>query len=398
MARTAGELGSWAVVGALAAAVVLQPLACRTPEGEGTGPAGDALIALLADAGPEVVVPTLDRALVASEALVESAEAWAAAEASGGDVAASREAAQEAWRGAVAVWQEAEVLQLGPGASSVTAAGGADLRDEVYSWPTVNPCRVDQETVYGGWSEAAFFEQSLVNVYGLDALETLLFAAPGVNACPGQVDINADGSWDAFGEAGVQLRRAEYAVIAATGVRDTIADLRGRWDDWALVLGAADAPYESPEDALNAVFDALFYLELYTKDRKLARPLGLKDCVGTACVGEVETPLAGGSNEWIAANLRGFRALYTGAGGAGMDDLLRSLGEDDLADAMAAALDEADAAAAALEVPIDEAALGDPAPAVALHDAVKGVTDLLKGDLATVLVLQVPAEAAGDND
>ena len=39
--------------------------------------------------------------------------------------------------------------QLGPAASALTT-GGEGLRDEVYSWPTVNPCRVDQETGCAG--------------------------------------------------------------------------------------------------------------------------------------------------------------------------------------------------------------------------------------------------------
>ena len=64
---------------------------------------------------------------------------------------------------------------------------------------------------------------------------------------------------------------------------------------------------------------------------------------------------------------------------------------------MIAALDQADALRPA-DTPIDLAGTEDPVDAEALYVAVKGVTDLLKGDLATVLVVTIPAEADGDND
>jgi predicted lipoprotein len=404
MVRTAGDLRGWLVLVALGAAALVQPLACNDGS-KAPPPTADVLLELLADVGPEVVEPALLGASQSADALVAACLAWAETESAGGDTSSARASAQEAWRGAMERWQEVEVLQIGPAASSLTAVAGLDLRDEVYSWPTTNPCRVDQETVYGGYAQPDFFEVSLVNSYGLDALETLLFSAPAVNACPGQVDINADGSWDTLGEDGVQQRRADYAVVVAGGVRDTIVSLQQAWSaqggDFSGKVargGEEGSPYASPEQALNAVFDALFYVELQTKDKKLARPLGLLDCAGTDCADEVETPVAGGSQVWIAANLRSFRALFTGGAGTGMDELVRSLGEEELADAVLSALDQADAAAAALTVPVDVAATTDPAPALALHAAIKGVTDLLKGDLATLLVLQVPSEAAGDND
>jgi hypothetical protein len=100
----------------------------------------------------------------------------------------------------------------------------------------------------------------------------------------------------------------------------------------------------------------------------------------------------------VVVNLRAFRTLYLGGDGAGVDDLLRALGEASLADAMLAALDVADAAAAAVTNPYDVAMAGDRAPMDALYAAVKAVTDLWKGDVATVLTMQIPGEAAGDAD
>jgi predicted lipoprotein len=402
MARTAGDVRGWALVGFLGLIAVTQPWGCNKDDDTGPGPTEEALSELLADTWPFVLEPALSAAHADAVALVGATEAWAAAERAGTGEAEARAAAQEAWRAAMASWQEVEVMQIGPAGSSLTAVGGQDLRDEAYSWPTTNPCRVDQETVAAEWGTAGWFEAELVNVYGLDALETLLFSEPNVNACPAQVDINTSGSWAALGEDGVQQNRADYAVAVATHYAETVATIAAAWDpeqgDFAGTFAAASSPYEGQTQALNAVFDALYYLETRTTDRKLGGPLGLRDCGQDDCLPFVETRTAGGSNVWIAQNLVGFRSLFTAGEGTGMEDLLRSLGHDAVADDMLGRLDRADAAAAALTIPVDEAATTDPTAALALHAALIEVTDLLETDVATILAMQIPAEADGDND
>jgi hypothetical protein len=89
----------------------------------------------------------------------------------------------------------------------------------------------------------------------------------------------------------------------------------------------------------------------------------------------------------VAENLRGFRLMVTGGDGPGMDDLLVALEQEDLSTALLGATDAAIASA-------DE---GRPLD-VELHDAVREVTQLLEGDVATVLSLRIPSEAAGDAD
>ena len=60
--------------------------------------------------------------------------------------------------------------------------------------------------------------------------------------------------------------------------------------------------------------------------------------------------------------------------------------------------DDADAAVTALSMGLNETLTRDPDMLDAAHEAIKEVTDLLKIDIATVLSLEVPSEAAGDND
>ncbi len=397
---TVRAMSSWALLGGMALLAAIPPggAGCAgpldtSPTGSTDLPSGDVLSATLASSADGAILPTLTRFVAAMEALDGAVVAWQAAP----EDAGAQAGAQAAWADAMAVWQEAELMQVGPAGSSLTAIGGQDLRDRIYSWPSINPCRVDQETVERDYDEPGFADSELVNVLGLDAIEHLVYAGDG-NTCPGQVEINTEGTWDALGE-GVAAHRADYVAVLVDDVQASAEALVAAWegsfgDDLATGRGA----YASQQEALNALYDGLFYLEKTTKDRKLATPLGIIDCSTGTCPDTVESLPSGTSHRWIVANLTGFRALFDGGDGAGFDDLLADLGHADLAADVLARLDEADAAAAALSMPIDAALTQEPEELQALHDAVKGVADLLKGDVATVLTLEIPAEAAGDND
>jgi len=355
-------------------------MACNGPDTD-TDDSGIDLGPALAGVGPNVVLPTLTRFDAEMTSLQTATVAWSDALDAGGDGVAERAAAQEAWASAMAVWQQAELLQIGPGGSTPSVVGALDLRDEVYSWPSVNPCRIDQEVAEGNWDDADFYAANEVNSYGLDAIEYLLWADPD-NACPGQVPPNDDGAWDALGPAGVTGARAAFAVQLSTGVLDQNDALIGHWEgDFGVAFATGSDPYASDLEALNAIFDALFYLELTTKDRKL--------------LSEFEAQPSGTSARWIDANLAGFELLFAGADGAGLDDVLRDVGQGELVDSVMSALADARQAAAANDVALESL---DPVELAALYEAVKAVTDLLKGDVATTLTLQIPGEAAGDND
>ncbi len=167
--------------------------------------------------------------------------------------------------------------------------------------------------------------------------------------------------------------------------------------------GDGSTVFDTSVKGVNAIYDGLFYLETFVKDRKLGWPLGLRACGEEDCTDKVESVMAGKSNEWLAANLVGFRALYSGGEldgeeGIGMHELLVSVDEESLAEDVLTKLEAADVAVANLTDPINDSLTTDPDALDAAHAAVKALTDLLKVDIATVLALEVPAEAAGDND
>ncbi len=403
MVLEAGSRRSWSALAALALLVGVKGVACDPP-GEYTPPGvGGALRAeLLTDFAEVVVIPALEAFVAEAGELEDGAQGWLDAE-QAGDGLVDRQRAQGDWRSAIASWQQAELLQVGPAGSSLDAVLGAqDLRDAIYSWPTVNPCAIDQALVADSFGGASFFEDELPGSYGLDALEYLLFDLDDAHACPGPIGLDA--GWDALGDT-VAERRAAYAVAVAGHVRATAEALRDAWlpegGDFAFELASAGdegTVYSTDQQAFDAVFSSLFYLELVVKDRKLARPLGLRDCLDLSCPDDLESQHALASLEHIRANLQGFRRAWTAESGTGFDDLLGAIDQEELASQLLVALNAADAAAAALSPPLVEELADDPDGVLALHDAIKAVTDLLKGDLATVLTLTVPSEAAGDND
>ncbi len=318
-------------------------------------------------------------------------------------VQATRADAQQAWQTAMNQWQRVELLQVGPLGAVGVVPGGESKRDEIYSFPLANPCGVDQNIVDESYKNANFTTASTVNEYGFDALEQLLFAPDFENACPRPASINADGTWAQLSEAQIQTRRAEYAKVVADHIVDVITDVEQKWESTfgpAMKEGSGDA-FDSTRDSLNAMFAGLFYIELISKDRKLAQPAGLHiNCTTEVCPDDVEHSISGISMAALAANLAQAEDIYFGRGedAPAFDDLVADAGREDLNESMAAAISGARAAFDAIPGPLEDSLEQDPAAARAAHAALKDVTDLIKADLVSVLNLEIPQEGAGDND
>jgi hypothetical protein len=94
--------------------------------------------------------------------------------------------------------------------------------------------------------------------------------------------------------------------------------------------------------------------------------------------------------------------LFEGCGenyvGVGFDDWLREAGQGELADRMLENLGAAQLAVSSLPRLLEDAFYDAPEEARAVHTAVKGVTDLLKTEFVSVLNLELPMTAEGDND
>ena len=311
-----------------------------------------------------------------------------------------RQEAQEKWKSVMEAWQHIELMQFGPAGSSVSFIAGQDLRDEIYSWPTTNPCRVDQKTSTEEYKNSTFFEDNLVNSYGLDALEHLLFSEIET-ICPSQVSPVSDGLWDSLGEEKIINNRIEFALTLTEDILARNLDLIEIWQadnqNFLTDFETGSGPYTSTEESMKEAFHALFYIEKYTKDKKLAQPLGLKDCTEDYCIDDLEGILSTSSLESIIANLRGFEITFTGGEGQGFDDLLQQMGHGDLSDQIILDTQNAISYAETLR-PLKEQIVTDKDSVMELYDLVANVTSALKYELPVVLSIEIPTESAGDND
>ncbi|HWB75726.1 MAG TPA: imelysin family protein [Nannocystaceae bacterium] len=382
------------------------------PDSEGASdPSGPSEVTrrdVLASIGTHVIVPATAEFEARAMTLQSAVQSWADAVAQGGASETQLAAARAAWHEAMIHWQQLEVMQVGPAAPSLVAIAGEDLRDAIYSWPTADTCSVDRALVDEDYAAADFFETELVWVYGLDALEYLLFVQPELHTCPAQVQLDAP--WAALGAEERARRRGAYASVVAGGVRARAEALAHRWaangGDFTALLadpGSGDSPYADEVEALDQVFRAMFYVELQSKDAKLGVPIGIvAGCPTVPCIDLLELPHSGAGAAAIRANLEALRVMVRGgpdpASAAGFDDLLAQLGEQDIADDLDARIGDAIAACDAYESSLQSALATDPEALHPLYDAVKGVTDVLKGPFVMALMLTVPAEGAGDND
>ncbi len=323
--------------------------------------------------------------------------------------------AQAQWRDVMSAWQKAEVFQLGPTAEQdMDRPKQKGLRDEIYSWPTTSPCNIDKATLDQEYLEDDFIETSLVNVRGLDALEYLLYQEDDAHAC--QSDSNFDSSaWSALDVQAVRQRRADYAKVLIKDIEQHSANLRIDWttsgsDGFGSQLssaGSGSEVYNSTQDALNDLFVALFYIELETKDMKLAEPAGLRStCLSDSCPEKLEFQWSDFNREAIIANLEALEALLHGNNVVteqkeGIYAILAGRGAESTAQALDTAVKEALSNANGIDKPLRELLSGDSndiARVRELHDKVKAITDLLKSEFVTALNLSIPSEGAGDND
>lgn len=366
--------------------------------------ADEARRAVLSDLGNALILPALRDFASSAELLSQQLDALA----SSPEDAQARAAAQAAWRAAVEGFEAVEVLQLGPAARS-DAAGGEDLRDLIYAYPSRVLFQIDCRAL----DEESVDAQTRIDAMGLGALEHLLFNAVDADA---QAQCGSD-------SVDVAAARAAYAARIGAFINTQATTLRDRWEPaqgnfLATWSDADNAIYSKPQDALDALSTALFYVEKDTKDRKIACPTGI-GATGLVCTGndvsKVEFPFAQTSLSALRVNVQTFRDAMAGPGNAmGLNALLRGIGRDDIADKILQQLDVTltqldtqfpdgfEAAIAAIDdqdacINASSSRQGEPV-ACALHGQIKAAMDTFRTEVVAALSLATPDRAAGDND
>ena len=318
-----------------------------------------------------------------------------------GSVGSSLDDAKASWRDTMLVWQQAEMMQVEP-----LIENDGKLRNDIYSWPDVFTCGVDQDTLYfmdGEFNGQPYdIESRRANRKGLYALEYLLFNESTGHSC--QV-VEPDGWSDLTPEQVVEAR-CEYATEVARALTDNAQQLENGWATFSSELMAAGqegSQFASIHDAVNHLSDAMFYLDSISKDAKLATPLGLvaNTCGSQACPEDVESKFANHSVENLIQNLQGFNQFFTGGDeeqSVGFVDYLNFVGDTETAETMSAAINTAIAQLQAYQSTLADTLANNEADVEQTHANVKAVTDKLKTDFIQSLALELPQTSAGDND
>jgi predicted lipoprotein len=365
--------------------------------------------ALLDNITDNIITPVFEQFSTVSASQIPEIAAYcqmetdaASGNATSEQVTAARDNAKLAWRNTMNVWQQAEVMKVGP----LTDNEGF-LRDKIYSWPVVNSCSVDFEVVN--------FKAGIVNGQpfdianrtpsrrGLAAIEYLLFNEQLHHSCTTSTQPE---NWDNQTDEYRKVARCEFAVEAARDVNNSAKELITAWsgsNGFASTLKAAGSTgnqFSTELEAINRISDGLFYVDTFTKDGKLAAPLGLQanSCGSQACPEIVESVYSHHSIINIENNLLAFQKLLTGETGIGFTDYLIDVGDQDTSDSMTTFVQLAIDGVQSYQTTLAEALVSNEAQVTQTHADVKEITDKLKVDFITSLSLELPATSAGDND
>jgi predicted lipoprotein len=314
------------------------------------------------------------------------------------------EEAQQAWQETMDVWQQLEVMQFGPLKTE---------RDEFYSWPLNDSCKVDGEVVSA--LETGYDISTGVTPArrGLDALEYLVFNTDTGITCEENNTSPALKSWnESKTPAEKRADRCGYAVMVSDDLVTRAAALSQAYANYDIANDEG-----SQHDAANLVSDALFYIDKKTKDAKLSTVLPATSN-GAFNPDGLEFVYADAAREAVHNNLIGALAIMNGtAGNGGLKDYLVAAGQSALADEMITELNTAITSSSDTEITQSfrailtaatdvatcinadaETATTDLEKLCSLDNEVNAFTDDLKGQFVLTLGFTTPSDAEGDND
>jgi hypothetical protein len=336
------------------------------------------------------------------ELATKTTEYCSALNAASGEPAALT-AVQTAWQESMNTWQQLEVMQFGPLLTE---------RDEFYSWPLNDSCKVDEEVVFS-LAEGYDITTGVTPARrGLDGLEYLLFNTNTGISCGSNNTTAALTAWNAKTDAEKLADRCSFA-------EKITADLVTRAQSLETAYGQYDiTDAASLQGVADSISDALFYIDKELKDDKLAAILPLS---GTQSFDaeKLEFAFASYAKEAVYNNAVGAKAIFTANNHQGLAQYLIAAGQDSLATEMLSELDIIIAHSSNIAINdnfrniLNAATVDDEQACInsvsdgattnleklcALDNDVKAFTDDLKGQFVLTLGFSVPKDAEGDND
>lgn len=373
-------------------------------------------VTMLGNYADNIIVPNY-QAVAQSAALLSATngpiDSYCAA-IGGGSEAAAIATAESAWQDLMAAIQQTELHILGPAAEN-----NSNLRNRLnaFNSAALSTCGIDGSVILASQDSNFDVADRSINQRGIGSIEYLLFNANLNHTCPSQITTTA--TWNSLPEDDRKRLRCDYALQIAQDVSVT-ADVIV--DAWSSSGGDYRSTFTNPNnlaESLEALSDALFYLDIEVKDEKVGIPTGINSaCTSFACPEGVESPFTENSLENIRNNLVAFQQMLVGGSGLGFDDIIQQAGVPELNDSFDASVSQAiaiiDGAAASLRD--DTAAITDANDAAAcandaanpsepgtfsacrLAGALKLITDDLKVGFVAAVAVDLPDRAQSDND
>jgi predicted lipoprotein len=326
---------------------------------------------------------------------------------------AARTNVQAAWLTAMADLQLAQ-LHFIPSASD--NSDSLNSRVTSYSESAVSTCSIDRAVVLAQDSSFSVSSRSL-NQRGMEALDYLLFNTNLDHTC--STSNSETDTWNARPDLERKQFRCDYAKLVASDISDASTEINNSWQQSSANFRSHFINPDNTAVAVEALSDALFYLDVDVKDIKLGVTLGISSgCSQDACPNRSESRFSESSLTNIRNNLIGFQNLLSGNGGLGFDDLMIFNGgtetvnnfdaqiQDaiDLIDSMSESLVdqanriETDGAAVACSNAAGNPDSTSAYPACNLYGLIKRITDDLKVDFVTYVNVDLPERAQSDND
>ncbi len=324
--------------------------------------------------------------------------------------------AQYQWRTAAINWQKIELFLVGPIAENEFA-----LRDRINVYSDnqrTNACQLDQTTLaLAENADAVNIDDLSVNQTGLGGLEYLLINQSTAFACTNASDQELQ-RWQNIDVV------ATRALLAENIAKQLAATAQNLYQTWQTDGGNFRAHFINPANGgeyIQALSDALFFLDKNVKDTKLSLPLGISArCAFDACPKLVEYPYSQQSLSMIKSNLEAFKAAFNGGEGFGFANIIVEKEQKPLADRFNNNIDAAltlinqingslyaqaelilqdnDEDNAACNNAVANPEISSKLPACQLYGLIKRITDDLKTGFVAVVDLDIPKRAQSDND
>lgn len=333
------------------------------------------------------------------------------------DESASDVEVKNQWKATTLAFHKVASLPIG-----LLSDNNNQLHKDIYSWPVVSECGIDQQVIRGEIVDVA---TSLQNRKSLSALEYLLFEKSLISKCTPFVEPQAK-EWSEKSVIDKKRDRCAYAVKVATDLHEKIKMLSRRWDkniENATVDLIDGSKYEDINKAVNSYTDALFAFEKF-RDEDLAIPMGIhEDCKSPTgkCIELIEHPWSEINFEAMEIKIKAFQEALYGSSDPktfafGLDDYLKFKGHGDVVESFQNSINESLVVLDQLKSSgVSLTSLVQTVDALACKEAIKSntlssdslcrfyqhirkCTTTLKIDVLTLLSLSAPSGHAGDND